>query len=79
MSFLCVPNTLGKKILGRISAERICNNSRLLKLDVEVLSILATMTAQAVELYLVENVEKVALENENRRLRSVIKELCWEN
>jgi Nif-specific regulatory protein len=62
-----------KKVLGTISAERIYDNSRLLKLDVDVLSILATMTAQAVELYLVENVEKVALENENRRLRSVIK------
>ena len=73
LSFLCVPIMRSKKVLGTISAERIYDNSRLLKLDVEVLSILATMTAQAVELYLVENVEKVALENENRRLRSVIK------
>ena len=73
LSFLCVPIMRSKKVLGTISAERIYDNSRLLKLDVEVLSILATMTAQAVELYLVENIEKVALENENRRLRSVIK------
>ena len=73
LSFLCVPIMRSKKVLGTISAERIYDNSRLLKLDVEVLSILATMTAQAVELYLVENVEKVALENENRRLRSVLK------
>jgi Nif-specific regulatory protein len=73
LSFICVPIMRSKKVLGTISAERRYDNSRLLKLDVEVLSILATMTAQAVELYLIENVEKVALENENRRLRSVLK------
>ncbi len=73
VSFLCVPIKRGKKVLGTISAERKYDNSRLLKLDVEVLSILATMTAQSVELYLIENVEKVALENENRHLRSAIK------
>ncbi len=70
LSFLCVPIKRGKKVLGTISAERIYDNSRLLKLDVEVLSILASTTAQAVELYLIENVDKVALENENRRLRT---------
>jgi len=59
--------------MGTISAERIYDNRRLLKLDVEVLSILAATTAQAVELYLVENVQKVALEDENRRLRSALK------
>jgi len=73
ISFICVPITRGKRVLGTISAERLYDNARLLRLDVEVLSILATMTAQAAELYLVENVEKVALENENRRLRSVLK------
>ena len=54
LSFLCVPIKRGKKVLGTISAERIYDNSRLLKLDVEVLSILASTTAQAVELYLIE-------------------------
>ncbi|WP_016920377.1 sigma-54 interaction domain-containing protein [Methylocystis parvus] len=73
LSFICVPIVRSKKVLGTISAERIYDDARLLKMDVEVLSILATMTAQAVELYLLENVEKVALENENRRLRSALK------
>ena len=39
VSFLCVPIKRGKKVLGTISAERKYDNSRLLKLDVEVLSI----------------------------------------
>ncbi|NTV11922.1 MAG: GAF domain-containing protein, partial [Zoogloea sp.] len=74
LSFLCVPIMRGKKVMGTISAERIYDNKRLLKLDVEVLSILAATTAQAVELYLVENIDKVELENENRRLRNALKE-----
>ena len=73
LSFICVPILRGKKVMGTISAERIYDNRRLLKLDVEVLSILAATTAQAVELYLVENVQKAALEDENRRLRSELK------
>ena len=74
LSFLCVPIMRGKKVMGTISAERIYDNRQLLNLDVEVLSILAATTAQAVELYLLENVQKVALEDENRRLRSALKE-----
>ncbi|RTL32666.1 MAG: GAF domain-containing protein [Rhodocyclaceae bacterium] len=74
LSFLCVPILRGRKVMGTISAERIYDNRRLLKLDVEVLSILAATTAQDVELYLLENVKKVALEDENQRLRTALKE-----
>ncbi|MDR3393745.1 MAG: sigma 54-interacting transcriptional regulator [Parasulfuritortus sp.] len=73
LSFICVPILRGKKVMGTISAERIYDNRGLLELDVEVLSILATTTAQAVELYLLENVRKVELENENRLLRLALK------
>ncbi|SFA86607.1 sigma 54-interacting transcriptional regulator [Azotobacter beijerinckii] len=74
LSFICVPIMRGRQVMGTISAERLYDNAELLKLDVEVLSILATTTAQAVELYLVENVENVALEAENRRLRNELGE-----
>ena len=74
LSFLCVPIMRGKKIMGTISAERIYDNNRLLNLDVEILAILAATMAQAVELYLVENIQKAALEDENRRLRSALGE-----
>jgi len=73
LSFLCVPIMRGKKVMGTISAERIYDNRRLLNLDVEILSILAATTAQAVELYLLENIQKAALEDENRRLRQALK------
>nr|CAE26817.1 Sigma-54 dependent, Vanadium nitrogenase transcriptional regulator, VnfA [Rhodopseudomonas palustris CGA009] len=73
-SFFCVPIIHGRKVLGTISAERGYRNRRLLKQDVEVLSTIASMIAPAVELYLLENVDKVRLENENRRLQSELKE-----
>jgi Nif-specific regulatory protein len=74
LSFLCVPIKRGDKVLGTISAERLYDNDVLLKLDAELLGIVAAMMAQAVELYLVENVEKVSLMNENRRLQTALKD-----
>ncbi|MDD3484114.1 sigma-54-dependent Fis family transcriptional regulator [Azovibrio restrictus] len=74
LSFLCVPIVRNGKVMGTISAERLYDNRRLLKLDAEILAILAATTAQAVELHLLETVQKVALEDENRRLRSALQD-----
>jgi Nif-specific regulatory protein len=74
LSFLCVPIKRGNKVLGTISAERMYDNDILLKLDTELMGIVASMMAQAVELYLIENVEKVSLLNENRRLQNALKD-----
>ena len=74
VSFICVPISRGGKVLGTISAERIYDNARLLRQDVELLSTIASMIAPAVELYLIENIEKVRLENENRRLQNELKQ-----
>ncbi len=73
-SFICVPILRGRKVLGTISAERIYDSTRLLEQDVELLSTLASMMAPAVELYLLEHVEKAHLENENRRLNEALRE-----
>jgi Nif-specific regulatory protein len=73
-SFFCVPILKGKKILGSISAERIYENIDLLNQDVSILKIAASIIAQAVELYLIENVEKVLWEKENLRLLEALKE-----
>ena len=73
-SFFCVPIMHGKKVLGTISAERVYMNRRLLKQDVELLATIASMIAPAAELYLQENIDKVRLENENRRLSNALKE-----
>jgi Nif-specific regulatory protein len=74
LSFICVPILRGRKVMGTISAERLYDNKRLLSLDVEILSVLATVTAQAVELYMVENLYATRLEDENQRLRSALQE-----
>jgi Nif-specific regulatory protein len=73
-AFFCVPIVNARKVLGTIGAERVYINKRLLRQDVEILTMIASMIAPAAELYLIENLEKVQLENENRRLRSVLKE-----
>ncbi len=73
-AFLCVPIARGQKVMGTISIERHYPNPGLLALDVELLSILATLLAQAVELHLLESVQKAALLDENRRLREALKE-----
>lgn len=74
LSFICVPIMRGRKVLGTIGAERIYDSTRLLEQDVELMSTFASMIAPAVELYLLEHVEKVQLENENRRLNEALKE-----
>ncbi|MBB3104545.1 sigma-54 interaction domain-containing protein [Azomonas macrocytogenes] len=73
LSFLCVPILRDGKVMGTISAERIYDKPDLLKLDVEILSILAATTAPAAELHLLELAQTRALE-ENRRLRSALQD-----
>jgi Nif-specific regulatory protein len=73
-AFVCVPIIYCKKVLGTISIERAYHNQHLLKQDVELLGTIASMIGPAVELYLLENVEKVRLENENRRLQNALKQ-----
>jgi Nif-specific regulatory protein len=72
-SFFCVPIIHAKKVLGAISAERVYHNRDLLKQDMELIATLGSMIAPAVELYLMENFDKVRLENENRRLQNALK------
>jgi Nif-specific regulatory protein len=74
MSFMCVPIFKGKKILGSISAERIDDTAEQLHQDLQVLIIFASMIAQAVELYLLENEENAFLMRENKRLLSALKD-----
>ena len=73
-SFFCVPIIHAKKVLGTLGAERVYLNQRLIKQDVELLATIGSMIAPAVELYLTENIDKVKLENENRRLQNALKQ-----
>ena len=73
-SFFCIPIIKGKKVLGCISAERYYDNSDLLDQDVTILTIIASIIGQSVELYLIENEEKILWEKENLRLLEALKE-----
>lgn len=74
LSFVCIPILRGEKVLGAISVERICRDPEQLNYDVELLGIIASMIAQAVELYLLENENKSHLRKENKRLLDALKE-----
>jgi len=65
-SFICVPISLGGRVLGTIAAERRYENTVLLRQDAELLATVAAIIAPAVELFL--------LENENSRLQSALQE-----
>jgi Nif-specific regulatory protein len=73
LTYFAVPIIHARKVLGTITAERVYHNRRLLKQDVQLLTTIAGMIAPAVDLYLMENVEKVRLENENARLKGELK------
>lgn len=73
-AFFCVPIVLAGKVLGTICGERVYLSRRLMAHDVELLSMVASLIAPTVELHLVETIDKVRLETENRRLKSALKE-----
>jgi len=73
-SFLCIPIRRGKTVLGTISIEKLYASPEVLAKDVELLTFIASIIAQAVELYLLENEEKTYWESENRRLQEALKE-----
>jgi len=73
-SFICVPIVRGKKVLGTISAEKTFISPEILNRDLEILTIIAAMTAHAVELYLVEHEERSLLVRENQRLQEALRD-----
>jgi Nif-specific regulatory protein len=72
-SFLCVPIQRGRKVMGAICVERFYDSRRLLQLDLEILTIIAATTAQAVELHQLECIQTPALADENRRLQQQLR------
>lgn len=73
-SFICVPIMRGQKVMGSISVERRYDNSALLHLDLELLAIIATTIAQAVELHLLEHAHQKVLRDQSIKLKSELKE-----
>jgi Nif-specific regulatory protein len=67
LAFVCVPIRVGDETLGALSVHRPATTSEALQQDVRVLSIVATMIAQAVRLR--RKAQEERLLEENQRLR----------
>lgn len=69
ISFLCVPISLGNEVIGALSADKLFDFDISCDEDIRLLTIIASMIAQAVRLRRVAQKEREALIEENIRLR----------
>ena len=69
VSFICVPIKIGPDVVGALSADRLFAEDVSLDEDVRLLSIIASMIAQAVRLRRSVEEERERLMEENRRLQ----------
>ena len=74
ISYICVPIKLGTEVIGTLSSDRLFDETISLKEDVRLLSIIASMVAQAVRLRQQTQEERELLIQENLRLQSELKE-----
>jgi len=74
ISFICVPIKIGNEVIGTLSADRLFAESVSLDEDLRLLSIIASMVAQAVQLRREAQEERDLLIQENLRLQNVLKE-----
>jgi Nif-specific regulatory protein len=74
ISFICVPIKLEKEVIGTLSADRLFAEGISFEEDVRLLSIIASMIAQAVKLRRSAEEKQSRLLEENQRLQSQLKE-----
>ncbi len=74
VSFICVPIKLGNEVIGALSADRLFEERVALEEDVRLLSIIASMIAQAVRLRQSAEEERQRLLEENVRLQRALEE-----
>jgi len=73
-SFVCVPITVGKEVVGALSVDQVYSPEENLNDDVRLLEIIASMIAQAVKLRQQAQEERERLEEENERLKNELKD-----
>ena len=73
-SFVCVPIKVGQEVVGALSIDRLYHESVNLDDDVRILSIIASMIAQAVKLRRAAQEEQERLAEENERLRAELRD-----
>ncbi|MFQ3619578.1 MAG: nif-specific transcriptional activator NifA [Spirochaetales bacterium] len=74
ISFICVPIKLGNETLGAISVDKLFQEKVKYEEDVRLLSVIASMLAQAIKLRQSFYEEREQLLNENLRLKAELKE-----
>jgi Nif-specific regulatory protein len=74
ISFLCVPIKLGNEVIGTLSADRLFTDTVSLEEDLRLLSVVASMIAQAVRLRQSAMEEQQRLREENVRLQEKLKD-----
>ncbi|MHC5035374.1 MAG: nif-specific transcriptional activator NifA [Planctomycetota bacterium] len=74
ISFICVPIKLGTEVIGALSADRLFDANVSFEEDVRLLSIIASMIAQAVRLRQSAEEERQRLMEENVRLQEALKD-----
>jgi Nif-specific regulatory protein len=73
-SFVCVPIKMGQDVVGALSIDREYRAEVNLEDDVRILTIIASMIAQAVKLRRAAQEEQERLEAENERLRAELRD-----
>jgi len=74
-SFICVPISIGKEVLGALSADRVFDELAPLADDVRLLSIVASMIANDIKVRREAAAAREALEEENLSLRSRLEDV----
>jgi len=73
-SFICVPIKLGREVVGALSADRPASAPEALQEDARILSVVASLIAQAVRLRQSAQEERKRLVEENLRLQEELKD-----
>jgi Nif-specific regulatory protein len=73
-SFICVPITVGKEVVGALSVDQPYREDHDLAGDVRLLTIVGSMIAQAVKLRRAAQEERDRLEEENTRLKMELRD-----
>ncbi len=74
ISFICVPISIGKEIIGTISVDKLFDESRSLDEDMRIVSIVASMIATDVRTRREAGLQQQMLEDENLRLRNKLED-----
>ena len=74
ISFICVPIKVGNEVIGALSVDRLFDDKTTLDEDVRLLSIIASMIAQAIRLRQEAAEDQKRLLDENTRLQEQLKD-----